>query len=404
MRYMNYINPFNLNQTTRKDTMDLVCFSHLRWNFVYQRPQHLMSRFLKHGRVYFIEEPLFDAEHTSYLELSRKENLTIVIPHLKHDLSGQDPTLQQINLLKDLFKEEAIIDYFFWYYTPMALTIGNSFTPKFIVYDCMDELSSFKFAPPELKEREKELFSKADLVFTGGYNLYRAKKSFHHNIYPFPSSIDKEHFMQARQIIADPVDQTDIPHPRFGFYGVVDERFDIDLIKEVAERKPEWQFVIIGPVIKIDSESLPIMNNIHYLGSKNYKELPLYLAGWGVAIIPFLRNEATKYVSPTKTPEYLAGGKPVISTSIIDVVTPYGTNNLVHIADTADEFIAAAEHELNRADRSQWLQKTDAFLSKNSWDKTWRKMVRLINNTRDSKLNGKSNNIISNLNKKKIYV
>ena len=404
MRYMNYINPFNLNQTTRKDTMDLVCFSHLRWNFVYQRPQHLMSRFLKHGRVYFIEEPLFDAEHTSYLELSRKENLTIVIPHLKHDLSGQDPTLQQINLLKDLFKEEAIIDYFFWYYTPMALTIGNSFTPKFIVYDCMDELSSFKFAPPELKEREKELFSKADLVFTGGYNLYHAKKSFHHNIYPFPSSIDKEHFMQARQIIADPVDQTDIPHPRFGFYGVVDERFDIDLIKEVAERKPEWQFVIIGPVIKIDSESLPIMNNIHYLGSKNYKELPLYLAGWGVAIIPFLRNESTKYVSPTKTPEYLAGGKPVISTSIIDVVTPYGTNNLVHIADTADEFIAAAELELNRVDRSQWLQKIDAFLSKNSWDKTWRKMVRLINNTRDSKLNGKSNNIISNLNKEKIYV
>lgn len=385
--------------------MDLICFSHLRWNFVYQRPQHLMSRFAKQHRVYYIEEPHFDAEHLSHLQLDRKDNLTIVIPHLQGGLNHEDVVLQQVKLLKDLFVEENITNYYFWYYTPMALAIGNHFFPKMTTYDCMDELSLFKNAPAELKDREKELFDKADLVFTGGHNLYQAKKNSHKNIHPFPSSIDKEHFNQARSILSDPEDQANIPHPRFGFYGVIDERFDIDMIREVAERKPEWHFVIIGPVVKIDPETLPRLDNLHYLGGKHYDELPKYLAGWDIAVIPFLRNDSTKYISPTKTPEYLAGGKPVISTSIVDVVTPYGINNLVHIADTADEFITAAELELNRQDVDTWLQNVDVFLSQNSWDKTWGSMVHLITETKETKLKGIGNNIINNLNKKeKAYV
>ena len=385
--------------------MDLICFCHLRWNFVYQRPQHLMSRFAKQGRVFLIEEPLFNAEHTNYLQSDTKGNLTVIIPHLVAGISSEEDVFQQVKLLKDLFVQENIINYYFWYYTPMALAIGNYFYPKMIIYDCMDELSLFKNAPAELKEREKELFDKADLVFTGGHNLYQAKKNSHDNIHPFPSSIDKEHFAQARNITVDQEDQVDFPHPRFGFYGVIDERFDIELIKEVAERKPDWHFVIIGPVVKIDPESLPQLHNIHYPGGKNYEELPKYLAGWDVATIPFLRNDSTKYISPTKTPEYLAAGIPVISTSIVDVVAPYGINNLVQIADTADEFIKAAEFELNRKDRDNWCQKVDLFLSQNSWDKTWRRMVQLIGDTAQRKLNGSTNHILKILNnKEKIYV
>jgi glycosyltransferase involved in cell wall biosynthesis len=385
--------------------MDLVCFCHLRWNFVYQRPQHLMTRFARTNRVFLIEEPLFDADDNPYLQLDRKGNLTIIVPHLQNGLSEEGSSFQEVMLLRAFFDEEKIIDYLFWYYTPMALAIGNYFSPKLIIYDCMDELSLFNFAPPALKEREKELFNKADIVFTGGHNLYNAKKDQHRNIFPFPSSIDKEHFAQARTLGNDLEDQAHIPHPRFGFYGVVDERFDIDLVKEVAERKTEWHFVIIGPVVKIDPEILPKLNNIHYLGGRNYEELPKYLAGWDVAIIPFLRNDSTKYISPTKTPEYLAGGKPVISTSIIDVVTPYGVNNLVHIADTADEFIAAAELELNRQDHEKWLEKIDEFLSHNSWDKTWDKMMLHITDTIKAKLNGSANNILKTLNnKEELYV
>lgn len=371
---------------------DLVCFSHLRWNFVYQRPQHLMSRFAKQKRVYLIEEPLFDAKHTHYLHLHKEGNVTVVTPHLQEGIDDKEIVNQQIKLLKDLFEEEEITNYLFWYYTPMALAIGNSFKPQLIIYDCMDELALFKNAPQELKDREKELFLKADLVFTGGYNLYYAKKKSHHNIYPFPSSIDKQHFMHARDDVKDPQDQKNIPHPRFGFYGVIDERFDIHLIEQVAKQRPEWQFVILGPIVKIDPDTLPKLNNIHYLGGKKYEELPLYLSGWDVAIIPFVRNDATKFISPTKTPEYLAAGKPVISTSITDVVTPYGVNKLVQIADTAKQFIKAAESQLNKKEkgRTQWLQKVDTFLSQNSWDKTWSRMNHLIESALESKISNTS--------------
>lgn len=252
--------------------------------------------------------------------------------------------------------------------------------------------------PPSIKDLEGELFNKADIVFTGGNSLYLAKKDRHQNIYSFPSSIDKEHFIQARNDMTDPEDQSRIPHPRLGFYGVIDERFDLALIAEVAERNPGWHFIIIGPVIKINSESLPRLSNIHYLGSKTYNELPPYLSGWDIAIIPFAINESTRYISPTKTPEYLAGGKPVISTSIKDVVEPYGINGLVHIADNAEEFIQAAEKELNTTDRDKWLISVDSFLSANSWDKTWNQMQKLIEDT-----TRENNNITNNLNQE-VYV
>jgi UDP-galactopyranose mutase len=225
------------------------------------------------------------------------------------------------------------------------------------------------------------LLSKADIVFTGGHSIYEHKKNDHHNIYAFPSSIDKSHFGKARKIRKDPEDQKNIPHPRFGFFGVIDERFDIDLIDAVAKAKPEWQFVLLGPVVKIDPASLPKHANIHYLGGKKYEELPNYLAGWDVAMIPFAINESTHFISPTKTPEYLAAGKPVISTPIRDVVSPYGDNKLVHIVNNSEEFIAAAEAELARKRRSAWVKKVDEFLDGNSWDRTWSQMVRNIEAT-----------------------
>ena len=263
----------------------------------------------------------------------------------------------------------------------MALKFSGHLSPELIVYDCMDELSAFKFAPAELKIMETELFRKAHLVFTGGHNLYQSKKHAHHNIHPFPSSIDKQHFSAARNSLKTPDDQKLIPALRFGFYGVIDERFDIDLIKEVAERRPEWQLILLGPVVKINPDDLPRRDNIHYLGSKSYKELPAYLSGWDIAMIPFAKNESTRFISPTKTPEYLAAGKPVISTSIVDVVTPYGDKNLVYIADNADEFIAAAENEMARTpqQRRQWLQAVDHFLQDISWDATNQQMMDKIN-------------------------
>ena len=359
-------------------TQDLVCFSHLRWNFVYQRPQHLLSRFAKHFRVFFIEEPVIhDGTNNLQLTLS-EENVWIVVPHLNSKLSEKESLNTQKDLLNKFFRNMQIESYLFWYYTPMALGISDHFEPGLIVYDCMDELSAFKFAPPELKLREAEMFEKADLIFTGGHSLYEAKKNMHNNIYAFPSSIEKEHFSLARQISSDPQDQHHIPHPRIGFFGVIDERMNIDLIAKIAEQRPDWHFVMIGPVVKIDPASLPRPQNIHYLGSKTYQELPAYLSGWDIAIIPFALNESTRFISPTKTPEYLSAGRPVISTSITDVVNPYGNNKLVSIADTPDEFITSIESILTMDNKDKWLEEVDAFLADNSWDNTWKKMLHHI--------------------------
>ncbi len=361
--------------------IDLVCFTHLRWGFVFQRPQHLLSRFSKHQRVFFIEEPIFhDGPEKLQIE-QLHQNLYVATPFIKNGLKEKEIHNRQRKFLTGLFTNMQVTRYFCWYYTPMALPFTDHLSPELVVYDCMDELSAFKFAPPELTIREKELFKKADIVFTGGHSIFESKKNQHHNIYPFPSSIDKHHFGIARTVKNDPPDQAPVPHPRFGFFGVIDERFDIELLDRVAKAKPNWDFVILGPVVKIDPAILPRYNNIHYLGGKNYDELPSYISGWDVALIPFAMNESTRFISPTKTPEYLAAGKPVISTPIKDVVSPYGDNKLVHIVHNEKEFIKAAETELKKKRKAAWLKKVDDFLTFNSWDRTWSNMVRNIEST-----------------------
>jgi glycosyltransferase involved in cell wall biosynthesis len=357
--------------------MDIVCFSHLRWDFVFQRPQHLLTRLSVNFRSFYVEEPFFHADTDSYSD-TVQENVHIIRMYLKGDPNQENVNERQQRIIRNIFITHKIHEYVLWYYTPMAMRISAGLEPAAIVYDCMDELSAFRFAPPALKHLERDLMSKADVVFTGGHSLYAAKKHQHPNIFSFPSSIDKKHFMQARQHKIDPADQASIPYPRFGFYGVLDERFDIELIKSVAEKKPDWHFVLVGPVVKIDPATLPQNANIHYLGGKTYHELPSYLGGWDVAMVSFALNESTKFISPTKTPEYLAGGKPVISTSIRDVVQTYGNNGLVHIADNADQFIEKAEKELSIKDKKKWLQKVDAFIADDSWDNTVTKMRELL--------------------------
>jgi glycosyltransferase involved in cell wall biosynthesis len=375
--------------------IDIICFSHLRWNFVFQRPQHLMTRFGRDRRVFFIEEPVFDATQ-DHIDVTRDDSGIIytMIPHLKRGSESTNVIATQKDLLDRLFKSMDIKRYILWYYSPMALALSDHLDPELIIYDCMDELSAFKFAPPQLVQNELKLFQKADIVFTGGQSLYEAKKHLHNNIYLFPSSIDSVHFQIARSPVQEPEDQASIPHPRIGYYGVLDERLDIELLRELAVLRPDWHFILVGPVVKIDPADLPRGKNIHYLGGKQYAELPYYLAGWDIAMMPFALNESTRYISPTKTPEYLAGGKPVISTPIKDVMSPYEENGLVHIAATPAIFVAAAEAILTRTKYDEWLIKTDRFLSGMSWEKTWQNMETLIiesiERKRDVKLKAKN--------------
>jgi UDP-galactopyranose mutase len=357
---------------------DLVCLSHLRWDFVFQRPQHLLTRFARERRVFFIEEPIF-SDAPNHLDVSpREDNLFVVVPRLSHEIAHSQTVESTVeDLLAQLFSEQKIEEFVLWYYTPMAIAFSEHLKPLATVYDCMDELSHFKFAHPELLSNERKLFGKADLVFTGGQSLYEAKRDQHERVYAFPSSIDTKHFAQARNVESDPEDQKSIASPRLGFCGVIDERMDIEMLGQMADARPDWQFVMIGPIVKIADEDLPRRNNIHYLGGKDYKELPAYIAGWDVAIMPFAINDSTKFISPTKTPEYLAAGKPVVSTPIRDVVRPYGELGLVHIASTAEEFVSACEQAMIEHNEER-LSAADEFLSQISWDKTWGQMADLI--------------------------
>jgi UDP-galactopyranose mutase len=359
---------------------DLICFSHLRWNFVFQRPQHLMTRMARERRVFFFEEPIFTDESAARLHVYQDgENLYVATPHIPHGRDEVELNATMKELLTELIDSFEIAQHLSWYYSPMHLKHSYHLTPVVCVYDCMDQLANFKFAPQELPLLEQSLINKVDMVFTGGFSLYEAKKHLHRKVYPFPSSVDTAHFAKGRTVRQDPADQAHIPGPRFGFAGVIDERIDIELLDQVAAARPDWHFVMVGPVVKIDPASLPQRPNIHYLGGKPYEQLPEYLGGWDVAILPFAQNEATRYISPTKTPEYLAAGRRVISTSIRDVVHPYADKSLVSIADDAATFIEKAEAILaDQAGYDAWLERVDQFLTQNSWDKTYSDMWQLI--------------------------
>jgi UDP-galactopyranose mutase len=363
----------------------LICFSHLRWDFVFQRPQHLMSRFAKHGPVYFFEEPLCRDDvklPTLELRLDKANGVTIVTPQLPAGLCRTASSDTVKSLLDQFVAEKGIRKPIAWYYTPEMYPFSKHLACSAVVYDCMDELANFRFANPQLPILERELMRRADIVFTGGHSLYEAKRGKHDNIHPFPSSVDRAHFAQARKTLPEPADQKALPRPRLGYYGVIDERMDLELLAALADAHPEWSIVMVGPVVKVSFDELPKRANIHYLGGKTYAELPAYLAGWDGALMPFAICEATRFISPTKTPEYLAGGCPVVSTPITDVVRHYGALAAVAIGETAQDFVRGCESAIDSSGEAlakpDWLKAADAVLSELSWDTTFARMKALI--------------------------
>jgi UDP-galactopyranose mutase len=344
---------------------------------VYQRPQHLLSRAARNWDVVVFEEPVFDSALPRLELADRAPGVRIAVPHLPEELDDAAQIAAQRKMVDELVGRLGMPDVI-WHYAPMAMAFGGHLTPRVRVYDCMDELAAFKNAPPALPIMEKRLFKAADLVFTGGQSLYEAKRTQHARVHAFPSSIDRGHFSGARSSSRkEPADQASIHGPRLGFFGVIDERMNTDLLAETARLRPDWQFVMIGPVVKIDEADLPRLPNLHWLGGKSYAQLPEYLGGWDVGVMPFAINESTRFISPTKTPEFLAAGIPVVSTPIADVVRPYGEKNLVAIASTPADFVAAIE-KLMAMDREPWLARVDAHLASMSWDKTWASMASLI--------------------------
>ncbi len=368
----------------------LVCFSHLRWNFVWQRPQHLLSRIARHLPVYVVEEPEFaEDDAPASVRMERRGDVTVITPLLPFDPEPRwgfnDTTNPQIrNLLAPVFSDLGLLGeesgtLVAWYYTPMAWGVApHAFRPALVVFDAMDELANFRGAPRRLREQEAALMAEADLVFTGGPSLYEARKDRHPDVHCFPSGVEASHFAQAANGVARPADLAAVTRPVIGFYGVIDERVDLELLGAIAAARPDWTLAMIGPVLKIAKEDLPQHPNILYFGKQEYRDLPGFLACFDVAILPFARNEATQFISPTKTLEYMAGEKPIVSTPIKDVVDLYG--EVVAIAESPEEFVAAIERALAEgpADRIRRLARARALLTLHDWDVIAARMATLM--------------------------
>lgn len=337
---------------------------------MFQRPQHVLSRLARHRRIAFVEEPTGGGAGDSRCATSEAApNVLRCQPLLSVEGGSafggpQLPALTQ--LLGDLLTSDGFRGHVAWLYTPMALPLARRLAPAAIVYDCMDELSAFHGAPAGLVTMERQLLAQADVVFTGGPSLYRAKKDLHPRVLCLPSSVDVAHYRRAQEA-AEPADQVPLPHPRLGFFGVIDERLDAGLLARIADARPDWQLVLVGPVVKIDPATLPRRPNIHYLGHRSYEELPAYLAGWDVTLLPFALNDATRFISPTKTLEYMAAEKPIVSTPVRDVAEPYG--DVVRIAGDAGSFIAACEAALQESNEGRFAAMR-RIVDGTSWDAT----------------------------------
>jgi UDP-galactopyranose mutase len=370
-------------------TAPLICFSHLRWDFVLQRPQHLMNRFGASRQIFFFEEFIPTEHHSPFLETHPYEgtNVVSIRPRIPRDWSEERREAGLRQLLDLLIRLHGIAKPLLWFYSPQMFGFARHVDASAIVYDCMDELANFRFAPSNLKALEAELLGNADLVLTGGASLYAARRHKHDNIHLFPSGVEIEHFRTARSGVQPAADMVALPGKKLGFYGVIDERIDLVLLADLARSHSEWSIIMVGPLAKIAPHELPSAPNLHFMGPRAYSELPACLAAWDVALMPFAINEATRFISPTKTPEYLAAGLPVVSTPIVDVVATYADcPDAVRIAGTPAAFIVACEAAL-AADRKAFLPQVDAKLATMSWDGTFRRIAGLVDQAVSSRLN-----------------
>ena len=369
--------------------LPVVCFSHLRWGFVWQRPQHLLTRIAKSHPVYLVEEPEIHASSAKpHLLVSRDTGVTILTPILPESVhpdggfnTRNNATIQSL-LSADFLSELGVSDVIAWYYTPMAYgALPSGVNPTVTVFDAMDELSKFRGAPKALRDQERVLMRAADLVFAGGPSLHEARKFRHPRAFCFPSGVEAAHFRSNGDQC--PTDIADLARPIVGFYGVLDERIDFDLVRSIADAQPDWSIVMIGPLAKISESDLAHRPNIHYLGMRSYDELPRYLEHFDAAILPFAINEATRFISPTKTLEYLAGGKPIVSTPIKDVVGLYGS--VTEVASAAETFVEAIHRLWNESanERAARAERSEQILAQHDWDLTASNMLQLIDEVLD---------------------
>jgi len=359
----------------------LIVFSHVRWDGMFQRPRHVLTRLARTWRVLFVEEPVFGAGDPRGELRAVQDGITVLTPHTPLTAPGfhddQIPLLTK--LLGRAIAHEQIADYGAWFCTPMALPLLHRLGPRVVVYDCVDELAARDNAPRQFVQRENALLRVANVVFCSGPSLFEARRERHSNVVLCADSVDREHFAVGSDAAATHADIRGLARPRLGFIGVIDERIDVALLDRVALARPEWEICVVGPVGKADATMLlPYAPNLHYFGARRYEEWPAFLAGWDVALLPFARSDATRALNPVQALEYMAADRPIVSTPIADVETLY--RDVVRFGRADDAFIAAVEDTLVEPvpSRAQRIAAMRAIVNATSWDDTARRMRRSV--------------------------
>ena len=354
----------------------ILVHSHLRWDWVWQRPQQFLSRFAKRHPILFVEEAMpvadLDKPRAMLRDVASVPNLTVLRtefpPSVLADREAVDAEQKRLVLatlagpLSATFERPVQ-----WFYDPMAaIAFAGQMNECAIVYDCMDQLSQFRGAPPELIRRERELLSLADVVFAGGPKIWKAKREHNANCHSYGCGVDVRHFGKARAEETEiPADLASLPGPRLGYFGVVDERMDYELVSALALAHPEWSVIIIGPACKVDPAGFPQHPNLHFLGARGYDQLPAYVKGLDVCLMPFAMNEATEFINPTKALEYMATARPIVSSAVEDVVLQF--SDVVSIAGSHTEFIAMCEQAIREPDPAQ-IARGVQLAKRNSWE------------------------------------
>lgn len=352
---------------------DLIVFSHERWNSSFSRTSQIMSHFSKYRRVYFFEEPILGvSQNPIYLLRETRDDVVVVEPYLSSDMSIFEQKNALLEVIKKFINDETITEFSVWSDTPKAMPLIRSMRPKVVIYDCIADYSQ------TLNELETEMFNAADVVLTSSQTLYAAKRSMHSNIHNNPDSLDYRHFYQTRSVEEESDDISSIPHPRIGFSGDIDNRIDFNLVKNLAELKPEWHFIFAGEIKDIDPETLPKNSNIHYISHKSYSKIPMYLAAWDCTFLPYKVNESTKFLNPILISESLVGGKPVVASPLDDVRATYGDQNLIYLAEFPHDYVNRIEYALSSQGHStEWLENVDKNFRGMSWDKNCRRIAEL---------------------------
>lgn len=363
------------NESSDSSAHPIIVHCHLCWDWVWQRPQQFLSRLSQRHKILFVEtigpDPELAAPLARFRQVPEFPNVTILrmqFPKWRWD-DGDYVDTERRHLVQQFLEGPGkdFVNPIQWFYDPMAVPgFAGQMGEVLTVYDCMDELSKFRGAPPQIVERELDLLERADLVFTGGRKLFESKSQFHDNCHFYGCGVDVEHFGKARAAQTTvPPEVAKLPQPVLGYFGVIDERMDYELVAHLADARPHWSIVLVGPLTKVDPEILPKAPNLHWLGQRAYADLPALCKGFDLCLMPFALNEATEYINPTKALEYMATGREIISTAVADVVHNFGS--VVKIARTREEFVLLCESALDQPD-AEAIARGLKMAQQNSWD------------------------------------